>query len=84
MPGFDSIIDQERPIRTLASFLTHGTIPHALLFTGIEGVGKRTAAIAFAMACNCMGGPRENGTAAAGRPPATARACGECPACRKI
>ena len=84
MPGFDSIIDQERPIRTLASFLTHGTIPQALLFTGIEGVGKRTAAIAFAMACNCTGGPRENGAAAAGGPPATARACGECPACRKI
>ena len=83
MPGFDSIIDQERPIRILASFLTHGTIPHALLFTGIEGVGKRTAAIAFAMACNCTGGPREKG-AGVGGPPISAQACGECSACRKI
>lgn len=83
MIGFDAIIDQERPIRTLASFLKHGTIPHALLFTGIEGVGKRTAAIAFAMACNCAGGQLENGA------PDTAiravdRPCGECAACRKI
>jgi DNA polymerase-3 subunit delta' len=83
VPGFDAIIDQERPIRLLTSFLTHGTVPHALLFTGIEGVGKRTAAIAFAMACNCMGdlpggrtGERAQGTAA--------RPCGECSACRKI
>jgi DNA polymerase-3 subunit delta' len=82
VPGFDSIIDQERPIRILASFLTHGTIPHALLFTGIEGVGKRTAAIAFAMACNCTGG--QKGAGPAGGPPASARACGECSACRKI
>jgi DNA polymerase III subunit delta' len=83
VPGFDSIIDQERPIRILASFLTHGTIPHALLFTGIEGVGKRTAAIAFAMACNCTDGPRRKGVDPGG-PPASAQACGECAACRKI
>lgn len=83
MPGFDSIIDQERPIRTLASFLTHGTIPHALLFTGIEGVGKRSAAIAFAMACNCRGGPK-GGEPGPGGPPAPDQACGECSACRKI
>lgn len=69
--GFDSIIDQERPIRALLSFLTHGTIPHALLFTGIEGVGKRTVAAAFAMACNCSR-------------PRGAEPCGECSACRRI
>ncbi len=83
MPGFDSIIDQERPIRTLASFLAHGTIPHALLFTGIEGVGKRSAAIAFAMACNCRGGPGGGGSGPGGSP-APAQACGECSVCRKI
>jgi DNA polymerase-3 subunit delta' len=83
VPGFDAIIDQERPIRLLTSFLTHGTIPHALLFTGIEGVGKRTAAVAFAMACNCTGGFREGATDA-DRQGAAARSCGECSACRKI
>jgi DNA polymerase-3 subunit delta' len=83
VPGFDAIIDQERPIRLLTSFLTHGTIPHALLFTGIEGVGKRTAAVAFAMACNCRGGLREEATDA-GAQRTAARSCGECSACRKI
>jgi DNA polymerase-3 subunit delta' len=83
VPGFDSIIDQERPIRTLASFLTHGTIPHALLFTGIEGVGKRTAAIAFAMACNCTGGPLQK-EAEPGAQRTAAPPCGDCSACRKI
>ncbi len=71
MPGFDSIIDQERPLRALLALLSHGTIPHALLFTGIEGVGKRTAAVAFAMACNC-------------RQPVGAEPCGACSACRRI
>jgi DNA polymerase-3 subunit delta' len=52
--GFDSIIDQEQPLRILFSLLRSQNIPHALLFTGIEGVGKKTAAKAFAMACNCI------------------------------
>lgn len=71
MPGFDSIIDQERPLRALRTLLSHGTIPHALLFTGIEGVGKRSAAVAFAMACNC-------------RSPLGTDPCGACSACRRI
>lgn len=83
MPGFDSIIDQERPIRILTSLLANGTLPHALLFTGIEGVGKKTAAVALAMACNCTG--REAGAEAARAPsPGRVEPCGECAACRKI
>lgn len=74
MPGFDAIIDQERSIRVLTSLLSSGSIPHGLLFTGIEGVGKRTAATAFAMACNCTGRRGE----------AAGEACGECAACRRI
>jgi DNA polymerase III subunit delta' len=34
-------------------FLRNEAIPHALLFLGIDGVGKTTTARAFAMACNC-------------------------------
>jgi DNA polymerase-3 subunit delta' len=71
VPGFDSIIDQERPLRALRTLLSHATIPHALLFTGIEGVGKRSAAVAFAMACNC-------------RSPLGIDPCGACSACRRI
>ena len=55
MNGFDSILSQDRPIRTITRFLLKNTIPHALLFTGTEGVGKRMAALAFAMAANCRG-----------------------------
>ncbi|MFZ5562911.1 MAG: DNA polymerase III subunit delta' [Thermodesulfobacteriota bacterium] len=47
-------MDQERPLRTLAGILASGDIPHAFLFTGIDGIGKRSAAMGFAMACNCL------------------------------
>jgi DNA polymerase-3 subunit delta' len=47
-------IDQKKPIQLLTAFLQHGAIPKALLFTGMEGVGKRTTATMFAMACNCL------------------------------
>lgn len=53
MPGFESIVDQARPVRLLANIIQKGNIPHAFLFTGIVGVGKRETALAFAMACNC-------------------------------
>jgi len=52
--GFAVTIDQKKPIQLLTAFLQHGTIPNALLFTGMEGVGKRTTAMMFAMACNCL------------------------------
>lgn len=54
MLGFESILGQEKPIRLLKMFLRNEAIPHALLFFGIDGVGKTTTARAFAMACNCM------------------------------
>lgn len=55
MTGFESIIDQKQPTGILRTLLRKKNIPHALLFTGIEGVGKYDAAITFAMACNCAG-----------------------------
>jgi DNA polymerase-3 subunit delta' len=78
VPGFESIIDQDRPVRILTTFLQNGTIPHALLFTGIEGVGKESTAIAFAMACNCAA-ETPNTTRQE-----TKRPCGICKPCRKI
>jgi len=41
------------PYTLLTAFLRKGTVPHGLLFSGVEGVGKRVAAMTFAMACNC-------------------------------
>jgi DNA polymerase-3 subunit delta' len=57
----------------LQTFLRNTALPHALLFTGPAGVGKRTAARTVAMALNC----RERGIAADD-------ACGRCQPCRQI
>ena len=78
MPGFESIIEQDLPLRILNTFLQNGTIPHALLFTGIEGVGKESTALAFAMACNCAG---EDSSTTRPQPDIP---CGICKSCRKI
>ncbi len=83
MPGFDAIIGQDRILRTLTRLLTRGTLPHALLFIGIEGVGKKTAATAVVMACNCIRTGRGTG-GDKGLPEPVSMACGECAACRKI
>ena len=53
LSGFTSIRGQNQPIWFLTTLLQKGTIPHALLFTGIDGIGKRMTAMAFAMACLC-------------------------------
>ncbi len=89
MPGFESIIDQDRPIRILTAFLHKGTIPHALLFTGMEGVGKERTAVALTMACNCerygaVGAPRSLNNAAAISSLINSIPCGNCKSCRKI
>ena len=91
--GFKSILGQEQPIRLLTTLLQNGTIPHALLFIGIEGVGKRTAAMALAMACNCKALEPEQFSErikirSDGNIPSdqtkTISPCGRCNSCRKI
>ena len=94
MSGFSSIIDQERPIRILTALLSHGTLPHALLFTGIPGVGKQATALVLAMACNCAEKKaQETPGSGKNRPVADDRSnnlnstvgpCGSCKSCRKI
>ena len=54
MPGFESILDQKQPVRILSTLFHNGAVPHALLFTGIEGSGKTNCAMVFAMLCNCL------------------------------
>ena len=90
MTGFGSIIEQERPVRILRTLYRKDAIPHALLFTGQEGVGKRSAALALATICNCMGretSPPSHDDAQTRRrsaPIGNDEPCGACPACRKI
>jgi DNA polymerase-3 subunit delta' len=74
LAGFEKIPDPVAAKR-LAALLQSNTLPHAMLFTGLEGTGKRNAAQLLAMACNCVQ-PRSD--------PMPAVPCATCPACRKI
>ena len=49
------IIGQERAINILKGCIARERVPHALLFAGDEGIGKRLAAVNFAKALNCLG-----------------------------
>lgn len=69
--GFSEIIGHDRAVKLLQAMLSHGRLPHALLITGPEGVGKRSLALALAQAVNCLG-------------PEPGQPCGTCPACSKI
>jgi len=52
---FSDIVGQEAPIGRIRRALAVGRTPHAYLFTGPEGVGKMTTALALAKALNCIG-----------------------------
>lgn len=65
-----SVVGQDRAIRILRESLARGRLHHALLFTGPEGVGKRTAALALAARLLCRAGGED--------------ACGECDACAQV
>jgi DNA polymerase III subunit delta' len=82
--GFDLIRGQHRALGLLTTLLRKGQIPHALVFTGIDGIGKQTVARALAMACNCTN-PQpypegREGVASSAR----INACGQCRSCRRI
>jgi DNA polymerase-3 subunit delta' len=51
--SFAEIIGQQKPLSVLRLALAHNRLHHAYLFTGPEGVGKRTTALAVAMALHC-------------------------------
>lgn len=66
----------------LCNALKNHRLPHAILFTGEDGVGKSSAAIELARVCNCRltGGQEHSKKDAAGE----IFACGNCRSCRKI
>ena len=68
---------QKRVLGFLSRILDSGNLPHSLLFTGDPGLGKREAAMAFAMAVNCEAPAGE--FLFGGHGP-----CGSCPSCKKI
>jgi DNA polymerase-3 subunit delta' len=68
--AFDDIIGQEKSLAVLRAALANNRLHHAYLFTGPEGVGKRTTAIMLAMALHCA---ERQGDA-----------CGHCIECARI
>ena len=70
--SFKDVYGHEKQIKVLQTAMSRDRIPHAYLFYGAEGVGKRTVAEVFAKALNCASG-RES-----------LDACDACPSCLKI
>jgi DNA polymerase-3 subunit delta' len=68
--SFKDIYGHEKQISVLQTATARNRVPHAYLFYGTEGVGKRTVAEIFSKAINC----RNN----------TTDSCDECPSCVKI
>jgi DNA polymerase-3 subunit delta' len=68
--GFGEIRDQDSAVVALTRAVETDKVPHAYLFEGPAGVGKRLTARALALALNC----EERG----------ADSCGVCEGCRKI
>ena len=68
--GFSEFRGNPQIVAALRGALRTGRVPHALLFSGPQGVGKYTLARLFAQAANCER--------------LTDDACGECYACQRI
>jgi len=64
------ILDQGPAIKALFRDLKSGRVKHAYLFTGPDGVGKHTTALAFARSIFC------------GEPLPDGDSCGQCRSCR--
>lgn len=70
-PRLGEILGQDHVLAMLRQGLARGTLHHALLFVGPEGVGKRTTALALAASLFCAS-PRADD------------ACGQCAACAQV
>ena len=71
MKSFSKILGQKKAISFLKKVLQGDRVPHAYLFTGVNGVGKSTTAMALARAVNCGTDISDEG-------------CGECVTCRQL
>ncbi|MBF0183299.1 MAG: DNA polymerase III subunit gamma/tau [Magnetococcales bacterium] len=68
---FSALVGQGHVTQALSHALASGRIPHAVLFSGIRGVGKTTLARLLAMCLDCEQG-------------VSAQPCGQCTSCRQI
>jgi len=69
--GFESFIGNPKHIERLRTKLRQNRFPHGLIFSGPEGIGKRTCATMVAKALNCVASEPDD-------------FCGTCDPCRKI
>lgn len=69
--GWDTL-GHEWAAEMLRQHIASGRLRHAYLFTGPRGVGRRTLALRFAQAVNCL------------NPPEPGVPCGECRSCQQI
>jgi len=67
---FADVRGHQRAREFLRSALAHGRLPHALLFAGADGIGKRSLALAFVARLQCERDGED--------------ACAECASCRQI
>lgn len=67
---FTDIVGHQKPLEILRQALEKRRLPHAYLFLGPDGVGKRTVALALAKAIQCQAGSNDF--------------CGKCADCIRI
>ncbi|MBT8334516.1 MAG: DNA polymerase III subunit gamma/tau [Deltaproteobacteria bacterium] len=68
---FEEVVGQKPVVKTLQNSLKRNRVAHAILFSGVRGIGKTTLARLMAKALNCEEGP-------------TPVPCGNCSSCRQI
>jgi DNA polymerase-3 subunit delta' len=68
---FENIINQQKAKDIISGQLKSGKVPHAYLFLGEEGTGRKKTALELAKALNCLESAAE-------------AACGKCASCIKI
>jgi DNA polymerase-3 subunit delta' len=81
--GLKDLIGQQRPVKLLVNALGKNRIPHALLFTGEKGVGRKTAALELARICNCRDLNAQNSDCSRRSGAIIPRPCGQCRSCKK-